>query len=290
MNILVTGSDGQLGSEIKELAIKYKKLNFTYTDIDNLDITKFEQLKQFINKNSFDYIINCAGYTNVDKAESETGQAWLINSLATRHLVRVSKIFSARLIHISTDYVFDGNNNKKPYTEDDTPNPLSQYGKSKLEGEKEVKTYDQGLIIRTSWLYSSYGFNFVKTMLKIGKEHNEVKVINDQIGSPTYAADLAEAILTIIDSSTKDRDKFQPGIYHYSNEGVCSWFDFAREIMKIAGIKCTVKPINTIDYQQAAKRPYYSVLSKNKIKQVYNIYIPYWKDSLEKCIRKIHIA
>lgn len=286
MNILVTGANGQLGSEIKDLAAFYHKFRFVYTDIDNLDITRYEPLEQFVRKNSFNFIINCASYNAVDKAESEKEQAYLINSVAIQRLIQISQMYSIRLIHLSTDYVFNGNTNK-PYKENDTPDPLSIYGKSKLEGEKKVLAYHQGLIIRTSWLYSSYGFNFVKTMLKLGKEQKEVKVINDQIGTPTYAADLAKAILTIIDKSTKNPEKFQPGAYHFSNEGFCSWYDFAWEIMHIAGIKCVVKPIKTIDYHQPAKRPFYSVMDKNKIKRTYHIQIPQWKESLAKCIQKI---
>ncbi len=282
--ILVTGSYGQLGSEIKELSSDYQELKFLFTDVDTLDITNFKRLENFFDENQVDFVINCAGYTNVDKAETDKDAAYLINVSAVKYLAELTNKKSTRLIHISTDYVFDGTGNN-PYKEDDATNPTSVYGETKLQGELEIlaKAKDS-IIIRTSWLYSSYGNNFVRTMLRLGKERNELNVVSDQTGSPTYAKDLAKVILDIINNSSDnpDPDNVGTGIYHYSNEGVCSWYDFAAEIFKIANITCRVIPIETKDYPTPAKRPYYSVLNKSKIKSTFGITIPHWKDSLNR--------
>lgn len=284
--ILITGSKGQLGSDLSELSTKYKEFEFFYTDANDLDITNKSDLKEFVTGLQPDYIINCAAYTAVDKAETETELANAVNYEAVKNIARICKYQKVKLIHISTDYVFDGTA-CVPYTEKDRVNPVSAYGKSKLKGEKAVLASDalDVMIIRTSWLYSSHGHNFVKTILKYGKERGELKVVFDQIGSPTYARDLAKAILDIIEYSEKN--EFKKGIYHFSNEGVCSWYDFAKEIIALEKIKCNVTPIRTIEYPTPAVRPSYSVFDKKKIKATFNIDIPYWKDSLKDCLKKI---
>lgn len=283
LNILVTGSNGQLGSEFKELSTEYE-YTFFFTCKDELDIAIADAVETFIQKNNINAIINCAAYTAVDKAESDEKTANTINHLAVKTLAELSKKYNLKLIHISTDYVFDGTNHK-PYIETDTTNPTSAYGKTKLLGEQVLLYVNpkNSLIIRTSWVYSSYGANFVKTMLKLGNEKESLGVIYDQIGAPTYAKDLAKVILDIlpkIKNSTVE-------IYHYSNEGVVSWYDFAKEIMKMAKLPCKINPIETVQYPTPAKRPHYSLLNKVKIKNEYNLEIPYWKDSLKECIFKI---
>lgn len=284
MKILVTGANGQLGSEIKDLAPEYKNYEFTFIDIADLDITNDAKVESYFKKNKFEAIINCAAYTAVDKAESEKEKVIALNSVAVKKLTEVAAKQKALLVHISTDYVFDGKN-FKPYLETDLTNPKSFYGKSKLDGEVEVLfNAHWAIVIRTSWLYSSYGNNFVKTMIKIAKEKGVINVVSDQIGTPTYAGDLAKAILDII-PKIKPRNKFE--IYNFSNEGVCSWYDFAQEIMDVAKINCKINPIETKDYPTAAVRPHYSVLNKSKIKKEFGISIPYWKHSLEKCIKKL---
>lgn len=284
--ILVTGSNGQLGNEIRVLAKNYD-FQFTFTDIDELDITDINAIDALFQKNGFDYVINCAAYTNVNKAESDEDVALLINAQAPANLAKIAQKHNAKFIHISTDYVFDGNNHQ-PYTEDDAVCPQSAYGRTKLEGERLAFSENDGtIIIRTAWLYSSFGNNFVKTMMKFGTEKDSLNVVFDQIGTPTYAADLAKAILTIIEKIEKKEKKFIAGIYHFTNEGVCSWFDFTKEIHAIANISCKVLPIETKDFPSPAKRPFYSVLNKRKIKETYDIEIPYWKESLAICIQKI---
>ena len=285
-NILVTGSNGQLGNEIKILAPLIPRGNFLFHDIDTLDITNFDALSAFFKKNLPSVVVNCAAYTAVDKAESEKAKAYLINDQAVENIAKIASQYSCRIIHISTDYVFDGTANK-PYKENDSTNPVSVYGNSKLAGEKHLNLLSNAIIIRTAWLYSSFGNNFMKTMLRLGKEKKEINVVYDQIGSPTYAADLALAIIEILKQTIDQQANFKPGIYHYANEGVCSWFDFASEIMFQSKVKCKVKPIQTIEYPTPAKRPAYSVFDKAKIKNAYNISIPWWKDSLKVCIEKI---
>lgn len=283
LNVLVTGSKGQLGSEIKELSVNYD-YNFFFTDRTNLDITNENELRSFIQTNNIDTIINCAAYTAVDKAEEEKEQADLVNRKAIKKLAKVSNAYGAKLIHISTDYVFDGKA-YKPYVEEFQTNPNSVYGQTKLNGEIELIKINpkNSIIIRTSWVYSSYGANFVKTMLRLGKEKESLGVIFDQVGTPTYANDLAQVILDILPKI--DNQKTQ--IYHYSNEGVLSWYDFAKEIMKMTKIDCQINPIETYQYPTPAKRPHYSLLNKAKIKKEFKIEIPYWKDSLDKCLKKM---
>ena len=279
-NVLVTGSNGQLGSELRELSSEYA-YNFFFTDRTTLDITDNKALQEYISINKINTIINAAAYTAVDKAESDEANADAINHLAVKHLAQLAKEKNIKLIHISTDYVFDGTN-YKPYTEDDTTNPNGVYGITKLAGEKilqEINPKDS-IIIRTSWVYSSFGNNFVKTMLRLGKEKEELGVIFDQVGTPTYAKDLARAILDIVLNIKNET----AAIYNYSNEGVLSWYDFAKEIMRMAKIDCQINPIETIDYPTPAKRPHYSLLNKSKIKEDFSIIIPYWKDSLDKCL------
>ena len=280
-NILVTGSKGQLGSEIEALSSNYD-YNFFFTDRDELDITNQEAIEGFIENNKIDTIINCAAYTAVDRAEDDEINADKINHLAVKYLAQIAKEKDIKLIHISTDYVFDGKN-YKPFIETDSTNPQGVYGKSKLDGEEALKDVNpkNSIIIRTSWVYSSFGANFVKTMLKLGKERESLGVIYDQVGTPTYARDLARAILDILPKIQNDSVQ----IYHYSNEGVLSWYDFAREIMRMAKIDCVVNPIETKDYPTPASRPHYSLLNKSKIKEEFNITIPFWKDSLDECLK-----
>ena len=282
-NILVTGSMGQLGSEIRELASKYS-YNFFFTDRNNIDITSKDSIKEFCKTNNINVIINCAAYTAVDKAQSDEINADLINRKAVKKLALVSQELNIKLIHISTDYVFDGKN-FKPYCEEFQTNPQSIYGKTKLDGENEMRDINpkNSIIIRTSWIYSYYGNNFVKTMLRLGKEKEELGVIFDQIGTPTYAKDLAKIILDIVPQI--DNQKVE--IYNYSNEGVLSWYDFAKEIMKMAKLNCKINPIETYQYPTPAKRPHFSLLNKNKIKSTFNIEIPYWKDGLDDCLRRL---
>ena len=282
-NILVTGSMGQLGSEIKSISSDYS-YNFFFTDRNNIDITSKDSIKEFCKTNNINVIINCAAYTAVDKAQSDEINADLINRKAVKKLALVSQELNIKLIHISTDYVFDGKN-FKPYCEEFQTNPQSIYGKTKLDGENEMRDINpkNSIIIRTSWIYSYYGNNFVKTMLRLGKEKEELGVIFDQIGTPTYAKDLAKIILDIVPQI--DNQKVE--IYNYSNEGVLSWYDFAKEIMKMAKLNCKINPIETYQYPTPAKRPHFSLLNKNKIKSTFNIEIPYWKDGLDDCLRRL---
>ena len=289
LNILITGSNGQLGREIKMLNDKCLMLNYRcfFTDKDELDIANKEDIEKFVKENNIDIIINCGAYTAVDKAEEEKELADLINHKAVDYLAQIAKDYNIFLIHISTDYVFDGKN-YKPYNEEDKTNPQSIYGVTKLKGEEAfINSGAKGIIIRTSWVYSSFGNNFVKTMLRLGKERGELSIISDQIGTPTYAKDLAEAILRIVDVKCLTYNKVD--IYHYSNEGVCSWYDFAKAIFEIKGIDIKINPIETKDYPTPANRPNYSVLNKAKIKQDFSITIPYWKDSLKECLEKINV-
>ena len=287
MNILVTGAYGQLGSEIKLLQENYPQWNFFFTDVDSFDITNEPAVQDFFSENKFDFVVNCAAYTAVDNAESDEETAHLVNAVAPKILARQANVSGVKLIHVSTDYVFAGDA-CTPYTETDKTNPQGAYGRTKLEGEKNVFAENSdAVIIRTSWLYSTFGNNFVKTMLRLGKERGELNVVFDQVGSPTYAADLAKAILAIIDNSAKNEKNFVPGIYHFSNEGVASWFDFAREIFDSAEIECNVKPVLSDQFPTPTKRPHYSVLDKTKIKSTFGISIPYWRDSLKLCLQRI---
>ncbi len=283
MNILVTGSNGQVGSEIREISSNYS-YNFFFTDRNNIDITCKDSIKDFCKTNDINVIINCAAYTAVDKAETDIENADLGNRKAVKKLSIVSKDLDIKLIHISTDYVFDGKN-FKPYCEEFQTNPQGVYGKTKLDGENEMRDINpkNSIIIRTSWVYSSFGNNFVKTMLRLGREKESLGVIFDQVGTPTYAKDLAKVILDIIPQINNEKVE----IYNYSNEGVLSWYDFAKEIMKMAKLNCKINPIETFQYPTPAKRPHFSLLNKSKIKTTFNIEIPYWKDSLDECLKKL---
>lgn len=282
MNILITGCKGQLGSEIRLLENNYPQYTFFNTDKDELDITNQLAVNDFINRHEIDGVVNCAAYTAVDKAETNQKLCTALNTEAPAYLAAAIDKRGGWIAQVSTDYVFNG---KKftPYVETDTPCPDSVYGSTKLAGEFGVgKFCKRAMIIRTAWLYSTFGNNFVKTMLRLGSEREEIGVVFDQIGTPTYAHDLAVTILTAVENGVK------PGVYHYSNEGVCSWYDFTKAIHRIAGItSCHVKPLHTAEYPTAAKRPAYSVLDKTKIKETYGMEIPYWEDSLAKCIKSL---
>lgn len=287
MKILITGAYGQLGNEIKELAGNHHDWNFLFTDADTLDITNESAIEAFFAENQPDVVINCAAYTAVDKAETEWEAAWKVNTLAPKLLADNAKKAGAKLIHISTDYVFDGCG-YKPYTEVDEVKPTSVYGKTKLEGETHVLVSNPAtVVIRTSWLYSSFGNNFVKTMLRLGRERDEINVVFDQVGTPTYAADLAATILSIIKKAESNPDIFVPGIYHFSNEGVASWYDFAKAIFELAGENVKVNPVRSDQFPTPARRPEYSVLDKLKIKKTFEFEIPYWKDSLKICSKRL---
>ena len=286
-NILVTGAYGQLGNEVRVLSANYPQYNFMFTDVDSLDICDKNELLDFVTGNDIRYIINCAAYTAVDKAEDDVELCEKINATAVKNLGLAAAEAGAGIIHVSTDYVFDGTS-CRPYTEDMPTKPCSVYGKTKLKGEKNLlKACPNAIIIRTAWLYSPFGNNFVKTMIKLGSERESLNVIFDQVGTPTYAEDLADAILKAMDQ-TIDTDHEKGGVYHFSNEGVCSWYDFTIKIHEIAGIKtCKVNPIETKDYPTKAARPHYSVLNKSKIKQTFNIIIPHWEASLKDCIKEL---
>ncbi len=287
MNILVTGSQGQLGSEIQRKA-ESNSHHYLFTDKEELDICRESEVRSFFENNSIDYIINCAAYTAVDKAEKEIDKALLVNATAPRILSEISHAYKAAILHISTDFVFDGRS-CKPYVESDKTAPVNVYGQTKLEGETRlIKENPRHIIIRTSWLYSAYGRNFVRTMLKAGKEKKEINVISDQVGTPTYAEDLASVILTIVEKTIDQQsDANIWGIYHYSNEGVASWYDFAYEILDISGIKQPVRPVNGSTYPTPARRPHFSVLDKSKIKSTFMLEIPHWKESLANCLKRM---
>jgi dTDP-4-dehydrorhamnose reductase len=284
MKILVTGSKGQLGSELRELAPLYPQYHFIYTDVDELDITNEVAVDQFFEANRPEAIINCAAYTAVDKAETDEQTSFLINATAPGILAKTATKYNSLLVHVSTDYVFDGKS-YVPLTETSETNPVSVYARSKFAGEQEILTLaKKGIIIRTSWLYSAFGNNFVKTILKYGVERGKLNIVFDQTGTPTYAPDFAKIILDIL---PKVADSSGVEIYHFSNEGVCSWYDFARAIVELTGIECQINPIVTKDYPLPAIRPFYSVLNKQKIKDTFGIEIPYWRDSLKLCLRRI---
>lgn len=288
MKILITGANGQLGSEIKLLSNEFPDWQFLFTDIDELNITHESEVKDFFQQQKPDFVINCAAYTAVDKAENDIEAAEKINALAPKLLAKYAYITGSKIIHISTDYVFNGEAHV-PYSEEDKVNPAGVYGKTKLQGE--INCFEENpdsLVIRTSWLYSTFGNNFVKTMLRLAGERDKLNVVFDQVGTPTNAADLAVAILSVIQISVKDKGKFVPGIYHYSNEGVASWYDFAKAIFEIADIKCEVSPVLSDQFPTPAKRPNYSVLNKSKIKNTFGLVIPYWKESLKICLEKIN--
>ena len=280
-NILITGANGQLGSEIRKISEQYPELKFSFTDIAELNITSAEKVAEFLAEFRPEFLVNCAAYTAVDKAETDESTATLLNATAVGILAEQSAKFNCKMIHISTDYVFNGNG-PRPYKEDNLIDPQSAYGRTKLEGEILCQQNNpESMIIRTSWLYSAFGNNFVKTMLRLGNERPELGIVADQIGSPTNAADLASAILTIISSVVNQTKSFVPGIYHYSNEGVASWYDFTKAIFEIAEINCFVKPISSEDYPSPVQRPAYSVMDKSKIKITFGLQIPHWRDSLK---------
>jgi dTDP-4-dehydrorhamnose reductase len=286
--ILVTGANGQLGNEIRRLCRNFPGLEFIFTDVDMLDITNPDAVSVFMEASKPAIVVNCAAYTNVDGAELNVKNVRKINSLAPQVLAAACAMQDAFLIHISTDYVFDGEATE-PYTEDDETNPISVYGNSKLEGEEKIKTvFDNYLIIRTSWMYSEFGHNFVRSIIALAKERETLEIVNDQFGSPTYARDLANSIIDIIIKSILNPKAYLPGIYHYANQGVCSWYEFACEILNIAGIKsCTLIPISTEQYPAVAKRPKYSVLNTSKVRESFGIGIPNWRDSLRECLSSI---
>ncbi|MBQ1972983.1 MAG: dTDP-4-dehydrorhamnose reductase [Paraprevotella sp.] len=279
-NILITGCNGQLGREMQSLSAKYPNYTYFFTDVAELDITNEEAINAFVEEHKIDCVVNCAAYTAVDKAESDDSLCDLLNHVAPGYLARAVARRGGSMVHVSTDYVFDGRH-FTPYKEEEPTCPASVYGRTKLQGEEEVQHgCAQSMIVRTAWLYSVHGNNFVKTMLRLGREKERLGVIFDQVGTPTYARDLAAAIFVAIEQG------IVPGVYHFSNEGVISWYDFTRAIHRIAGITgCDVQPLHTEEYPTAAARPHYSVLDKTKIKKTYGIRIPYWEDSLKECIQ-----
>lgn len=283
MNILITGANGQLGNEMRVLAKENAGYTYFFTDIEELDICNEQEVDRFVGDNRIDVIVNCAAYTAVDNAEDNRELNDRLNHLAPGYLARAAQKRGAAIIQVSTDYVFDGTNHI-PYTEDEPTCPASAYGTAKLAGEKNVlDSCEKAVIIRTAWLYSIYGNNFVKTMIRLGKERDTLGVIFDQVGTPTYARDLAQIIYTIINKG------IVRGIYHFSDEGVCSWYDFTVAIHRLAGITdCRVNPIHTADYPTKAARPHYSVLDKTKIKETFGIRIPHWEESLQKCIEGLN--
>jgi dTDP-4-dehydrorhamnose reductase len=287
MKVLITGSNGQLGSEVRELAANYNKLDLVLKNSHDLDICNFDELQNFIIKNNIISVINCAAYTAVDAAEEDEQIAKKVNAEGVSNIVKALQKVNGKLIHISTDYVFDGNH-FLPYKESDPVSPIGVYGETKRAGELAVINSDiDSIVIRTSWLYSSYGNNFVKTMLRLGNEKENLGVIFDQVGTPTYARDLAKTCLDILCGDSSVNISKNGNLYHYSNEGVSSWYDFAISIMELGGVNCKVKPIQTKDYPTLAKRPHFSVLNKTKIKKYFVIVIPYWRDSLNECVEKI---
>ena len=282
MNILLTGCNGQLGNEIQLLEKDYGQHRFFNTDVAELDITNQLAVADFVGRNEIDGIINCAAYTAVDKAEDNKELCTTLNTVAPAYLAAAVEKRGGWIVQVSTDYVFNGKAHK-PYMETDTPSPDSVYGSTKLAGELGVQKFcKRAMVIRTAWLYSTFGNNFVKTMIRLGKEREELGVVFDQIGTPTYAGDLAKAIMTAVEKG------IEPGVYHFSSEGVTSWYDFTKAIHRIAGITtCKVRPIHTSEYPTPANRPHFSVLDKTKIKETYDMEIPYWEESLHKCIEKL---
>jgi len=282
-NILITGANGQLGSEFQKRTFSLLDEIF-YTDIEELDITDLRAVISFVERNDIDTIINCAAYTAVDRAEEDAERAAKINRDAVKNLATAATRLGCLLVHISTDYVFDGQQDH-PYTEKDTPNPQTVYGRTKWEGEQAIRESGcMHIIIRTAWLYSEFGNNFVETMLRVGSEREDLNVVHDQLGSPTYAGDLADAIIKILE---RDDLPEHEGTYHYSNEGICSWYEFAKEIMKLGEKDCEVHPITTAEYPTKAQRPAYSVLDKTKMKETFGVEVPEWRTSLRGVVEKL---
>ena len=289
MNILVTGANGQLGNEMR-IVSKNSSDRYIFTDVEDLDILDKKAVMDCVKREKSDVIVNCAAYTNVDKAEDEPVFAEKLNATAVEYLAEACKDNDAMLIHISTDYVFGGNEDNTPRTETEPANPTGAYGRSKLHGEQAIeKVGCRHIIIRTAWLYSEFGNNFVKTMRKLTAERDSLKVVFDQVGTPTYALDLAKAIEAFIErlKTANGQQPIANGIYHFSNEGVTSWYDFAKEICELSGNKCDIQPCHSDEFPSKVKRPSYSVLDKTKIKKELNITIPYWKDSLKICVNRI---
>lgn len=282
--ILVTGKNGQLGQSLQKISTEFPQFKFVFVGRDELDLSSEKSVEQFLSAaGSFTAIINAAAYTAVDKAESEPELASQVNNLAVAQLAGFAKKQNAALLHVSTDYVFDGKS-YRPYDETDTTAPQNQYGSSKLKGEQAMLASGcNGAIVRTSWVYSEFGNNFVKTMLRLGQERDSLGVIFDQVGSPTYAVDLARALLVLLESEPKGGVE----IYHYSNEGVCSWYDFAKAIFELRDVSCVVNPIETKDFPTPASRPHFSLLNKAKIKKNTGLKIPYWRDALQQCLNEL---
>lgn len=285
MKILVTGSNGQLGRELHDVLEERCPGQTTYVDAEQLDITDEKAVEAMLRRGDFTHIINCAAYTNVDKAEDDKHRCYAVNVDGIRHIARYADELGAKVLHVSTDYVFDGQA-YRPYTESDQVHPTSEYGSTKRKGETALLGLaPESIIVRTGWLYSPHGHNFLKTMLRIGAESNSVKVVFDQIGTPTYARNLAEVLATIVLTS-----RWMPGIYNYSDEGACSWYDFAVAIFESAGVDCKVVPIATADYPSAVTRPHYSVLDKSRIRATYSLDIPHWQKGVKECIRRLRNA
>ena len=283
MNILVTGANDQLGNEMR-IVSQGSSDSYIFTDVDELDITNRDAVMDFVRDNNIKVVVNCAAYTNVDKAEDDEKTAELINAQAVEYLASACKANHATLIHISTDYVFGGNEGNTPRKETEPVNPTGAYGRTKLHGEQAIRKVGCNyLIIRTAWLYSEFGNNFVKTMRKLTAERDKLNVVFDQVGTPTYAFDLASVIFKIIEERRYDEIQ---DVYHFSNEGVISWYDFAKEICELSGNECDIQPCHSDEFPSKVKRPSYSVLDKTKIKNSLNITIPHWKESLKKCINK----
>ena len=293
MKILVTGKNGQLGQSIKRLLdekcfANLSSFSFIFTGREELNLENLESIQSYFVRNDIDIIINCAAYTKVDQAEEDQNQANLINHNAVRELAKISKRNKIKLIHISTDFVFNGHK-KEPYTEDDKTSPINIYGETKLAGELAIISTMpfNSIIIRTGWVYSEFGNNFVKTILNLATKSNTLDIVSDQIGTPTYAYDLAYSILHIVSSEKFLQNEKPTAIFHYSNEGKSSWYEFAKEVISISGINCHLNPINTHDYPLPAKRPKYSILSKKKISQEYALNIHHWKDALKACLKNL---
>lgn len=283
-SVLVTGCNGQLGREMQELAARFGEFSVTFTDVEELDITDESAVVGFVAQLRPRFIVNCAAYTAVDRAESDERTAWLLNVQAVRNLVNAAERVGAPMIHISTDYVFDGTSSV-PYKESDQEHPVSVYGKTKAEGERAVLDYEMGTVIRTSWLYSPHGNNFAKTIRRLGRERSELQVVFDQVGTPTYALDLADAIFLLLRRSAEGHHT--SGLFHFSNEGVCSWYDFAREILLSSGISCRILPVESSVFPSPVKRPSYSVLNKSKIKTLLQLDIRHWQEAWRHCLSRL---
>lgn len=283
-SVLVTGCNGQLGREMQELAARFGEFSVTFTDVEELDITDESAVVGFVAQLHPRFIVNCAAYTAVDRAESDERTAWLLNVQAVRNLVNAAERVGASLVHISTDYVFDGTSSV-PYKESDQEHPVSVYGKTKAEGERAVLDYEMGTVIRTSWLYSPHGNNFAKTIRRLGRERSELQVVFDQVGTPTYALDLAEVIYLLLRRSAEGHHA--SGLFHFSNEGVCSWYDFAREILLSSDIACRLLPVESSVFPSPVKRPSYSVLNKSKIKTLLQLDIRHWQEAWRHCLTRL---